>query len=59
MSDLHSKMRVMADRVEALRPVFGAKSKYLEFFNEYLDVNKFELALHAVAISSRAYNTFS
>jgi hypothetical protein len=50
MNDLHSHHRDVANRLEALRNVFSGGpegSKYLRFFDEYLDVNELELALHA------------
>ena len=51
MNDLRSQHREVANRLEELRNVFSAGpegSKYLRFFEEYLDVNELELALHAV-----------
>lgn len=47
----NSHFRDVADRLRALRSVFSlgpAGLKYQGFFDEYLDVNELELALHAV-----------
>ena len=51
MNNMHSHFRDVASQLEALRTVFSRGpegSKYLGFFCEYLSVNEFELALHAV-----------
>jgi hypothetical protein len=48
---LHSHFRDLADQLETLSKVFSSGpegSKYKGFFEEYLAVNEFELALHAV-----------
>jgi hypothetical protein len=51
MNNLYSHLHDVADRLKELRNVFSEGpegSKYLGFFDEYLDANELELALHAV-----------
>ena len=51
MNGLHAHFREIAVRLETLRNVFSSGkqgAKYEAFFDEYLQANDLELALHAV-----------